>query len=209
MNNHVIPRDIIEKLKEAQNRQFGAINAEATSELNYVSQKFREELNNNIEKLIANPFNIYLKVPRISKNNEKLYLNELRKQYFHLFQHDMQISEGYFIIMVSHGELICNGDPRPKQLMVENDENVITKEDEVNTIFNDSEKKKFESELELGKRPSILQSSSAGRSGFSGEKKDMLVPLFLQRRNSRLSLPTISARKEKEVSVSETEDSVV
>jgi len=94
--------------------------------------------------------------------------------------------------------LICNGDPRPKQLMVLND---LPKEDEVNTIFNDSEKKKFESELELGKRPSV-------RSGFSGEKKDMLVPLFLQRRNSRLSLPTISARKAKEVSVSETEDSV-
>jgi hypothetical protein len=203
MNNHVIPHDILQKLKEAQNREFGAIKAEVTSELNYVSQKFKEELKNNIEKLIANPFNIYLKVPRISKNNEQLYLNELRKQYSHLFQHDMQISEGYFIIMVSHGELICNGDPRPKQLMVENAklEDVIP--DEVNTIFNDAEKKKFESELELGKRPSV-------RSGFSGEKKDMLVPLFLQRRNSRLSLPTISARKAKEVSVSDNqEDSVV
>jgi len=199
MNNHVIPRDILEKLKEAQNRQFGAINAEATSEINYVSQKFREELNKNIEKLISNPFNIYLKVPRISKNNDKIYLDELRKQYYSIFQHDLQLSEDYFIIMVSHRELICNGDPRPKQLMVLND---LPKEDEVNTIFNDSEKKKFESELELGKRPSV-------RSGFSGEKKDMLVPLFLQRRNSRLSLPTISARKAKEISVSETEDSTV
>jgi hypothetical protein len=202
MNNHVIPHHILQKLKEAQNKELSIIKDEVTLEISYVSKKFQEELNNNIEKLIANPFNIYLKVPRISKNNEQLYLNELRKQYFHLFQHDLQLSEGYFIIMVSHRELICEGDPRPKQLMVENAklEDVIP--DEVNTIFNDSEKKKFESELELGKRPSV-------RSGFSGEKKDMLVPLFLQRRNSRLSLPTISARRAKEVSVSETEDSVV
>jgi hypothetical protein len=68
---------------------------------------------------------------------------------------------------------------------------------ESNTIFNESERKKFESELAAQlpykesnqfKRPSV-------RSGFSGEKKDILVPLFLQRRNSKMSLPSISARK--------------
>lgn len=204
--HHIIPHDIVQKIKEAQNNELSAIKADAILEINNVSQKFLEELKNNVEKLISNPFNLYLKVPRTSKKNDKIYLDELRKQYHKVFEHDMHISEGFFIMLINHRELICNGDPRPKQLMVEND---LPKEDEVNTIFNDSEKKKFESELELGKRPSFLQSSSAGRSGFSGEKKDMLVPLFLQRRNSKLSLPTISARKAKEISVSETEDSVV
>lgn len=208
--HHIIPHDIVQKIKEAQNNELSAIKAEAILEINNVVKKFLEELSKNVEKLISNPFNLYLKIPRTSNKrslneikNDKIYLDELRKQYHKVFEHDMQISEGFFIMLINHKELICNGDPRPKQLMVEND---LPKEDDelvqVNTIFNDSEKKKFESELELGKRPSL-------RSGFSGEKKDMLVPLFLQRRNSKLSLPTISARKAKEVSVSETEDSVV
>jgi hypothetical protein len=76
----------------------------------------------------------------------------------------------------------------------------VEKPVEADPNFTDSEKKKFEAEIEASavtsKRPSI-------RSGYTGEKKEILVPLFLQRRNSRLSLPTISARRQVETSVSD------
>jgi len=195
--NNIIPSEIFLKIKEAQDNVLMKIKTEVRDEITSLSQKFQQELQKDIEKIILNPFNIYLKIPRVIQNNDKLYLDELKKQYHNLFNHDLQISDGNFVIIVKHNQLVCHGDPRPKQLMVENPVEVNSLES--NTIFNESERKKFESELEASqfKRPSV-------RSGYSGEKKDILVPLFLQRRNSRLSLPTISARKNvPEVSVSD------
>jgi len=195
--NNIIPSEIFLKIKEAQDNVLMKIKTEVRDEITSLSQKFQQELQKDIEKIILNPFNIYLKIPRVIQNNDKLYLDELKKQYHNLFNHDLQISDGNFVIIVKHNQLVCHGDPRPKQLMVENPVEVNSLES--NTIFNESERKKFESELEASqfKRPSV-------RSGYSGEKKDILVPLFLERRNSRLSLPTISARKNvPEVSVSD------
>ena len=197
---NIIPSEIFLKIKEAQDNVLMRIKTEVKDEISSLSLKFQQELQKDIEKIILNPFNIYLKIPRVIQNNDKLYLDELKKQYHNLFNHDLQISDGNFVIMVKHNQLVCHGDPRPKQLMVENPD-----PNETNTIFNESERKKFakledESELEASqfKRPSV-------RSGYTGEKKDILVPLFLQRRNSRLSLPTISARKNvpEQVSVSD------
>jgi hypothetical protein len=189
--NNFIPHDVIHKIKEAQDNTMNKIKSEANAEVNYISQKFLSELQTNLEVLLSDPFNIYLKVPRVSTNNSKIYLAELRKQYLTSFQHELQLSgssqtgDACFYVLLKHDRLVCHGDPRPQQLMLE--------AEPVDPIFNESEKKKFEAEIEASantsKRPSI-------RSGYSGEKKDILVPLFLQRRNSRLSLPTISARAE-------------
>lgn len=174
--NNVIPHDIFLKIKEAQEKVLNNIKIEVNAEIQYISQKFNEELHVNIEKIILNPFNIYLKVLRASQNNDKLYLEELKNKYRSTFNHDLQLSDGYFIMLVKHNQLICDGDPRPKQLMVENEKF------EDDPIFNEAEKKKFEDVL---------------------EKKTTLVPLFLQRRNSRLSLPSFSARRQEPVSVSD------
>jgi hypothetical protein len=144
-----------------------------------------------------------LKIPRVGTNNCKIYLEELKKSYFNSFHHEMQLVNGFFYVLLKHNQLTSNGDPRPKQMISEVAPVPVDalKLEEDDFVFNEAEKKKFESELEASantsKRPSI-------RSGYSGEKKgEILVPLFLQRRNSRLSLPTISARRQAEVSVSD------
>ena len=115
-----------------------------------------------------------MKIPRISTNNSKLYLSELRKKYAVQFHHELQLSntpEGsFFYILLKHEKLNCAGDPRPQQLMVD-----IKSED-----TEEDDRKKFEaSEKKDISRPSV---------------NNLLAPLFLQRRNSRISLPTISAR---------------
>jgi hypothetical protein len=189
--NNFIPHDVFLKIKEAQNNTMNKIIGDVSLEISYLSKKFVEELKNNLEVLLSDPFNIYIKIPRICTDNSKLYLAELRKQYIIIFGHELQLGgsgDPCFYVLLKHDKLVCHGDPRPQQLMLE-----VEKPVEADPNFTDSEKKKFEAEIEASavtsKRPSI-------RSGYSGEKKDILVPLFLQRRNSKLSLPTISARAE-------------
>lgn len=199
--NNFIPQDVFLKIKEAQNNTMNKIVGDVSLEISYISKKFVEELKNNLEVLISDPFNIYIKIPRICTDNSKLYLAELRKQYTIIFGHELQLSgssqtgDACFYVLLKHDKLVCHGDPRPQQLMLE------TEKPEVDPIFNELEKKKFEAEIaessNTSKRPSI-------RSGYTGEKKDILVPLFLQRRNSKMSLPSISARRQvQEVSVSD------
>jgi len=192
--NNFIPNDVFLKIKEAQNNTMNKIIGDVSLEISYISKKFVQELENNLEVLLSDPFNIYIKIPRICTDNSKLYLAELRKQYIIIFGHELQLGgsaqtgDSCFYVLLKHDKLVCHGDPRPQQLMLE-----VEKPAEADPNFTDSEKKKFEAEIEASavtsKRPSI-------RSGYSGEKKEILVPLFLQRRNSRLSLPTISARAE-------------
>ena len=189
--NNFIPHDVFLKIKQAQDNTINKIKSEVTTEISYISQKFLSELQTNLDALLSDPFNIYLKISRVGTNNCKIYLEELKKHYFQSFHHEMQLVNGFFYVLLKHNQLTSNGDPRPKQMISE----VSPAPIEDDFVFNEAEKKKFESELEASantsKRPSI-------RSGYSGEKKEILVPLFLQRRNSRLSLPTISARRQVE-----------
>jgi hypothetical protein len=198
--NQFIPHEVFLKIKQAQDNTLTKIKSEVMAEISYISQKFLSELQQNLENLISDPFNIYLKIPRVGTNNSKIYLEELKKQYFQSFHHELQINNGFFYVLLKHNQLICDGDPRPRQLISE----VAPAPVEDDFVFNEAEKKKFEAELEASantsKRPSI-------RSGYTGEKKDILVPLFLQRRNSKMSLPSISARKNvPEVSVSDNQE---
>lgn len=195
--NQFIPHDVFLKIKQAQDNTLNKIKCEVQAEISYISQKFLSELTQNLDTLISDPFNIFLKIPRVGTNNCKIYLDELKKHYFNSFHHEMQLVNGFFYVLLKHNQLTSNGDPRPKQMISE----VAPVPVDDDFVFNEAEKKKFESELEASantsKRPSI-------RSGYSGEKKgEILVPLFLQRRNSRLSLPTISARRQVETSVSD------
>jgi hypothetical protein len=202
--NQFIPHDVFLKIKQAQDNTLNKIKNEVQAEISYISQKFLSELQQNLDTLISDPFNIFLKIPRVGTNNCKIYLDELKKHYFNSFHHEMQLVNGFFYVLLKHNQLTSNGDPRPKQMISE----VAPVSVEDDFVFNEAEKKKFESELEASvntsKRPSIRSGYSGElRSGGAEKKGEILVPLFLQRRNSRLSLPTISARRQVETSVSD------
>ena len=181
--NQFIPHDVFLKIKQAQESTLTKIKSEVTAEISHISQKFVSELQQNLESLIADPFNIYLKISRVGNNNSKIYLEELKKNYFNSFHHEMQLVNGFFYVLLKHNQLTTNGDPRPKQMISE----VAPEPVDDDFVFNDAEKKKF-AKLE---DEDVLQ------------KKTTLVPLFLQRRNSRLSLPSFSARRQEPVSVSD------
>jgi len=177
--NQFIPHDVFMKIKQSQESTLTKIKCEVTAEISHISQKFVSELQQNLENLIADPFNIFLKIPRNGNNNSKIYLEELKKSYFNSFHHEMQLVNGFFYVLLKHNQLTSNGDPRPKQMISE----VAPVPVEDDFVFNEAEKKKFEDVL---------------------QKKTTLVPLFLQRRNSRLSLPSFSARRQADpVSVSD------
>lgn len=215
--NSFIPHDVFLKIKQAQDNTLNKIKSEVTTEISYISQKFISELQTNLDALLSDPFNIYLKISRVGTNNCKIYLEELKKHYFQSFHHEMQLVNGFFYVLLKHNQLTSNGDPRPKQMISEVSPAPVDalKLEEDDFVFNEAEKKKFESELaaelpykeasaNTSKRPSIRSGYSGELRSAGGEKKDILVPLFLQRRNSRLSLPTISARRQVEqVSVSD------
>ena len=177
--NQFIPHDVFLKIKQAQDTTLNKIKCEVQAEICYISQKFLSELTQNLDTLISDPFNIFLKIPRVGTNNCKIYLDELKKNYFNSFHHEMQLVNGFFYVLLKHNQLTSNGDPRPKQMISE----VAPVPVDDDFVFNEAEKKKFEDVL---------------------QKKTTLVPLFLQRRNSRLSLPSFSARRQVEtVSVSD------
>ena len=193
--NSIIPHDILLKIKESQDQTLNRVKAEASTEIHLIGEKFIAELKNNLDSILSDPFNIYLKIPRISTNNSKLYLSELRKKYAIEFHHELQLSNSpdgsYFYILLKHERITCEGDPRPQQLMLDAAAPSVEEQED--------DRKKFDA-IEAGRARSTL------RSGMF-EKKDMdgiLQPLFLQRRNSKLSLPTISARRAREqISVSD------
>ena len=191
--NSIIPHDILLKIKESQDQTLNRVKAEASTEIHLIGEKFIAELKNNLDSILSDPFNIYLKIPRISTNNSKLYLSELRKKYAIEFHHELQLSNSpdgsYFYILLKHERITCEGDPRPQQLMLDAAAPSVEEQED--------DRKKFDA-IEAGRARSTL------RSGMF-EKKDMdgiLQPLFLQRRNSKLSLPTISARRAREQQIS-------
>jgi len=197
--DHIIPADILRKIAEARKVKVSEALSKAQSELNYIISTFKVEIEKQAEELISNPFKSYIKLP-ISQNaleckNNSSFNDELSKIYNHHFKHELQIEGNNYIILITSvhfGE--HNKDVRPKNLNVEPEE-----EDPVS--FSETEKKNFDKREELSlttprleKKPSITTSSRIPN----------LQLLSLTRRNSRLSMPMISGRKN-EVSISDTD----
>jgi hypothetical protein len=197
--DHIIPADILRKIAEARKIKVSEALSKAQSELNYIISTFKVEIEKQIEELISNPFKSYIKLPisqyALECKNNSSFNDELRKIYNHHFKHELQIEGNNYIILITSvhfGE--HNKDVRPKNLNVEPEE-----DDQVS--FSETEKKNFDKREELSlttprleKKPSITTNSRIPN----------LQLLSLTRRNSRLSMPMISGRKN-EVSVSDTD----
>jgi hypothetical protein len=149
--------------------------------------------NNKIKKTVTSTKNSTQS--GVSSNLNQLVNDELRKIYNHHFKHELQIEGNNYIILITSVHFGDNNkDVRPKNLNVEPEE-----DDQVS--FSETEKKNFDKREELAlttprleKKPSITTSSRIPN----------LQLLSLTRRNSRLSMPMISGRKN-EVSISDTD----
>jgi hypothetical protein len=196
--DHIIPADILRKIAEARKVKVSEALSKAQLELNYIISTFKVEIEKQAEELISNPFKSYIKLPisqhALECKNNSSFNDELRKIYNHHFKHELQIEGNNYIILITSVHFGDNNkDIRPKNLNVEPEE-----DDQVS--FSETEKKNFDKREELSlttprleKKPSITSSRIPN-----------LQLLSLTRRNSRLSMPMISGRKN-EVSVSDTD----
>jgi hypothetical protein len=238
--SHHITLDIAYKIGEAQ-RQFNfSIDKRVTDEMNYISDAFRNGIHSQLENIIKNPFNAYIQIPvkdncsDLDLSLQKIFLKKLSEQYSRMFQHTIQITDGSYYILLQSPHFTCDDvRPRPVQKLNVDSSNS-------SFVFSDSEKKRYEKELDLAspaaslldipprliidKNNKIVPSDSfAGSSaarptprlGFAShelrsdsEKKNLPTSLLLQRRPSRMSLPSFSARGKPETSYTAPEGSI-
>ena len=233
--SHHITLDIAYKIGEAQRQINFSIDKRVNEEMSHISSSFNSELNSQINNIVENPFNVYVKIPVKDDASEnpilqKIFSRKLAEQYSRIFQHVIQITDGCYYILLQSPHFTCDDvRPRPVQKL-----NIEASINDSSYVFSDSEKKKF-AKLEDDLRSTETQSATGGASelpleknryvidknnkiiqsgrptprlGFDSEKKNLPTSLLLQRRPSRMSLPSISARGKPETSLTEPEVSV-
>ena len=201
--DHIIPADILRKIAEARKSKVSESLYKAQLEINYIVETLKVEIQKQEEELISNPFKSYIKFA-LSKNaleckNNPSFNEELSKLYNQRFKHELQIEGNQYVVLITSVHFgDHNKDIRPKNLNVEPEE-----EDPVS--FSETEKKNFDKRQTI---ESMTPRVDPEANRFSLEKKSSRIPnlqlLSLTRRNSRLSMPMISGRKN-EVSVSDVE----
>jgi hypothetical protein len=200
--DNLLPHEIINKIANAQREHQQKIKVSVDAEIQYIKDSIKSHVEKDIDRLIKNPFDTYVKIPFKDYNyKDKLYVSTFKHKYSEVFRHALILDKGSFVVHFTSYQL-ANTDNRPDTNSVA----VLAREESdepAKQCISEDDKKNFESRLEP-------------RSGTNGDKppplirtKESLVPLFLGRRNSRLSIPTMSSRRPApENSLSETERSM-
>jgi hypothetical protein len=209
--SHHISNEMAYKIGQAQRDLVQTATQRASAEWNYLILAFKSELQAQFENILKDPFNAYIKIPVKDNYNEKHYITKLNDLYSREFQHSLQITDGYYYILLVSPHFSCP-DNRPKPVTKLATESSVDVEPEKSYVFSDSEKKKFEAQASLEDRMTPRLGFEGELRGASGEKKNLardapFPTLLLQRRPSRMSLPTISARRGADFSFSEREAS--
>jgi hypothetical protein len=210
--SHHITLDIAYKIGEAQRQFNSSIDKRVTDEMSYISDAFRNGIHSQLENIIKNPFNAYIQIPikdncsDLDLSLQKIFLKKLSEQYSKMFQHVIQITDGSYYILLQSPHFTCD-DVRPRPVQKLNVDSCSS-----SFVFSDSEKKRYEKELDLDIPPRLILDKNnkivpsdrpTPRLGFDSEKKNLPTSLLLQRRPSRMSLPSFSARGKPETSVTE------
>jgi len=200
--DNLLPHEIINKIANAQREHQQKIKVSVDAEIQYIKDSIKSHVEKDVDRLIKNPFDTYVKIPFKDYNyKDKLYVSTFKHKYGEVFRHALILDRGCFVVHFTSYQL-ANTDNRPDTNSVA----VLAREESdepAKQCISEDDKKIFESRLEP-------------RSGADGDKpppltrqKESLVPLFLGRRNSRLSIPIMSSRKHvQENSLSETERSM-
>jgi hypothetical protein len=213
--DHLLPHEIINKIANAQREHQQKIKISVDIEIQYIKDSIKLYIEKDLERLIQNPFNTYVKIPFKDYNyKDKLYVSTFKHKYTETFRHTLILDtgsppalRGCFVVHFTSYQLL-NIDNRPDT----NSVSVLAREgdsdESAKQCITEDDKKIFENRLDQPRSGGELR--SAEHRPLQGSAKESLVPLFLGRRNSRLSIPTMSSRKHApENSLSETERSIV
>ena len=199
--DNLLPHEIINKIANAQREHQQKIKISVDIEIQYIKDSIKSYIEKDLERLILNPFDTYVKIPFKDYNyKDKLYVSTFKHKYTEVFRHTLILDTACFVVHFTSYQL-ANIDNRPDTNSVA----VLAREESdesAKQCITEDDKKIFESRLQAStSKPPQLRISNA---------KESLVPLFLGRRNSRLSIPTMSSRRPaQENSLSETETSVI
>jgi hypothetical protein len=193
--DNLLPHEIINKIANAQREHQQKIKVSVDAEIQYIKDSIKSHVEKDIDRLIKNPFDTYVKIPFKDYNyKDKLYVSTFKHKYSEVFRHALILDKASFVVHFTSYQL-ANTDNRPDTNSVA----VLAREESdepAKQCISEDDKKIFESRLDDKPPPLIRQ-------------KESLVPLFLGRRNSRLSIPTMSSRRPaQENSLSETERSM-
>lgn len=195
--SHFITNDMAHRIAEAQKVVINQAIYRASVEWNYIIVEFKNQLHAQFENILKDPFNTFIKIPVKDNCNEKNFIMKLNDLYSKEFQHSLQIVEDHYYILLQSPHF-SSPDNRPKPVLKISSEEI---EPEKSYLFSESEKKAFNQREEIERTPRLGYEGEL-RSG-SAEKKNLVTSLLLQRRNSRMSLPVISARGNQEFSTVE------
>lgn len=195
--DNLLPHEIINKIAHAQREHQNKIKISVEAEIQYIKDSLKIHVEKDIERLLKNPFDTYVKIPfKDYDYKDKNYVSTFKHKYTEVFRHPLILDKGSFVVHFTSYQL-SNVDNRPDTNSVA----VLAREESdepAKQCITEDDKKIFESRLD-DKPPPLIRTN-----------KEPLVPLFLGRRNSRLSIPIMSSRRPApENSLSETETSVV
>jgi len=193
---NLIDHDIIVKIAESQKKKMSAAQNKADSEIAYLKQAFQRAVSEQLDNLVNDPFNTYIKVPWCNYDpQDKLFLELFKKQYNSTFNHDLQCGDGkQFLILIKSPHFVSQVDSRPTTLEVQKTE-VDSPEDEApSLLFTQNEMKRF-ADREMA--PSRFDPKKTPQ---SARRDSQLIPMFLQRRLSKTIPPSLDSSREPSVS---------
>jgi hypothetical protein len=189
---NLIDHDIIVKIAESQKKKMSEAQNKADSEIAYLKQAFGRVVSEQLDNLVNDPFNTYIKVPWCNYDpQDKLFLEIFKKQYNSTFNHDLQCGDGkVFLILIKSPHFVSQVDSRPTTLEVQKTE-VDSPEDEApSLLFTQNEMKRF-ADREMAPFKKTPQSA---------RRDSQLIPMFLQRRLSKTIPPSLDSSREPSVS---------
>jgi hypothetical protein len=192
---NLIDHDIIIKIAESQKKKMTAAQNKADSEIAYLKQAFGRVVSEQLDNLVNDPFNTYIKVPWCNYDpQDKLFLEIFKKQYNSTFNHDLQCGDGkVFLILIKSPHFVSQVDSRPTTLEVQKTE-VDSPEDEApSLLFTQNEMKRF-ADREMA--PSRFDPKKTPQ---SARRDSQLIPMFLQRRLSKTIPPSLDSSREPSV----------
>lgn len=192
---NLIDHDIIIKIAESQKKKMSETQNKVDSEISYLKQTFLKTVSEQLDNLINDPFNTYIKVPWLNYDpQDKLFLELFKKQYQSTFHHDPQVGDGkQFLMLIKSPHFVSQVDSRPTTLEVQKT-NIDSPEDETpDLFFTQNEMKRF-ADREMA--PSKLDPKKTPQ---SARRESQLIPMFLQRRLSKTIPPSLDSSREQSV----------
>jgi hypothetical protein len=193
---NLIDHDIIIKIAESQKKKMSETQNKVDSEISYLKQTFLKIVSEQLDNLINDPFNTYIKVPWLNYDpQDKLFLELFKKQYQSTFHHDPQVGDGkQFLVLIKSPHFVSQVDSRPTTLEVrKTDVESPEEEERPDLLFTQNEMKRF-ADREMA--PSKLDPK---KTPHSARRDSQLIPMFLQRRLSKTIPPSLDSSREPSV----------